>query len=125
MSKLRVNCWKPEMVISSQASQKWDEGSETRLNDLTGFYENLSVELQGYESPRVPGNQAMQQVWSGTAGFKFLRSFSTMQGMLEKEVCEISRAESGSDKAISQRLVFKKQRSCFGALQEIQLQGRG
>lgn len=25
-----VNCWKPEMVISSQADQEWAEGSETR-----------------------------------------------------------------------------------------------
>ena len=102
----RVNCGKPEMAIRSQASSKCDEGSETRLHDLTGFYVNLSVEYKGYESPRAPDNQAMQKVWSLEALLRVLRekSFKVVQGMpVGKVASEVS----------------KNQRISFGAMRGV------
>ena len=135
--KNRVNCWKPKMAISSQAEQKCAEGSETRLNVLTGFYVNSSVECKGYENPRAPDNQAMQQMWSLENFFGFLRkkSFKAMQvvstGTVKNQLpkkqkasynsdCKIQKRKSAKNKIVFAKLVFGKQRPYFESLQRIQ-----
>lgn len=111
----RVNCGKPEMAIRSQASSKCDEGSETRLHDLTGFYVNLSVESKGYESPRAPDNQAVQEVCQMEGIFGILRKkpFKMVQAMPARKIAlEVSKRQGknpGSPCGISQREYFENQ----------------
>ena len=100
------------MAISSQARPKCLEGSETRLYVPTGLCVNLSVEYKGYENPRAPGNQKVQQMWQAK---NFLRekSFAAVQAMpVGKIAAQVSENQSNGFSAmrgISQGKRFKYQ----------------
>jgi hypothetical protein len=113
------------MAISNQAPQKCGEGSETRLYGLTGFCANSSVEYKGYESPRVPDNQTVQQVWSNEVGVRVLRDEIAVQVLQAGYLRGIQEVKQREGRGQFAGLVFEKQRSSLGAVQGIQLQARG
>lgn len=104
MSKHRVNCWKPEMAISSQAAQKCAEGSETRLYSLTGLYANLSVEFKGDENPRAPDKQTVQEVWTAKAHSGVLCE-RAMQNVLASKMRGVPESKETGNSAIFAELV--------------------
>ena len=113
------------MVISSQARPKCREGSETRSHVLNGLCANLSVEFKGYEGPRAPGNQKVQQVWSDENCIRVLRDEAAMQAVSSCDMRALSAGESAENKTHVARLVFEKQRSSIGKMQGIQRQTEG
>lgn len=121
----RVNCWKPEMAISSQTMQKCLEGSETRAYVLTGFCANSSVEFKGYEAPRAPGRQTMQQMWSDEGCNGILWNEVAVQALSSCDMRGIQKEKQAESKAYVAGLVCKKQRSRLGAVQGIQRQAGG